>query len=202
MGKSSSSRGRKGSKAAAPTIGVYRFGAGPEDRDWVGWDSANVDLGLRFGRGRIPEDFEFPPLRRLELEGRLEELGDVPVHQVASVLCVSERALNALLSFLTKEDQVFPLRSRYGRYYAINVLRYVDCLNARRSKAEWAERYERAFAIYEFAFRARTIPRAAIFRVPEAPGYILLTETVADALDAVGADGYVLYHLGDVEPSP
>lgn len=201
MGKGGPPEGRTRSKSPAPTIAVYRFGPDPEDRDWVGWDSDNVDLDLRFGRERIPDEIQFPPLKRLCLEGTTKEPGDVPHHQASGVLCVSDRALNALLPYLTVEDQVFPLRSKHGKYYAINVLRYIDCLIARRCQAHWAVKNEQAFAIFDFAFRPQRIPTRAVFRVPQAPSYILLTEQVADALDAVGAVGYVLYHLGEVEPT-
>jgi hypothetical protein len=201
MGESSSSGSRTRSQAPQETVAILRFGDGDEDRDWVGWDAESVSLGLRFGEHRIPDGFEFPPLKRLWLEGRRDELGDLPRHQHGQVLCASERALDAILPFLTGEDQVFPLPSPFGKYYAINVLRYIDSLDVGRSKAHWAVPKKRAFAVHEFVFRPQTIPTRAIFRVPQAPGYILLTDPVDAALHDAGAEGYVLLHLGDVVPA-
>ena len=178
---------------AVAQVGVYRLGSAQEPWDWVCWEDQVVEIGFRFGKERAPPNSQFPRLLPLGLSRR-KRGADVPTHQMMTCLCVSGRVFGAIAKFLTKQDQVFPLKSDLGEYYAINVLRYVDCLDPRNCAAQWAEGEEfvNPYTIWKFAFRPGTVPRAAVFRIPEFHPDILITEPVAAAIRDSGAQGYRL----------
>jgi hypothetical protein len=176
--------------AVGPVISVFQLRGGRTPWNGVAWENQQVDLGFEFGDDPIPPEVQLPRLVLLPGEDQSDEMPDIPSHQVPGVLCVSGKAFGAVAKFLTRQDQVVPLRTRLGEYYAINVRRFVDCLDATRSEAVWVEEGIRAFAIHAFAFRPGTVPRSAIFRVREQSCYVLITEEVVAALDAAGVRGY------------
>jgi hypothetical protein len=182
-------------------ISVFQLRGGRGRWSGVAWENQQVDLGFDFGDDRIPTGVELPHLVLLPEEDQGEEMADIPSHQVPGVLCVSGRAFSAMARFLTPEDQVVPLKSRLGEFYAINIQRFIDCLDAPRCEAMWAEEHVRAFAIHTFAFRPRTIPREAIFRVREQSCYVLITQEVVNALAAAGLRGYTIQNLGMAIPA-
>jgi hypothetical protein len=187
--------------AGSQVIRVYRLEGAEEPWNWVAWEDQQINLGFSFGDDPIPAGFKFPRLVLLPEEGRRDDTADIPSHQVPGVMCVSGRAFSALAKFLTKEDQVVPLRSSLGEYYAVNVRRFINCLDPPRCKADWAEENVSAFAIYTFTFQPQTIPSSAIFRVREQSSYILITQEVVDALAAASLRGYTLEYLGTTIPS-
>lgn len=187
-------------------VKIFKLESGAEPWDWVAWEDQQVDIGFRFRFERAPAEFRCPKLIPLGLKKmggksiRHDVYADIPHHQVTSVLCLSGAAFSAIGPFLSKADQVFPLKSRLGEYYAINLLRVIDCLDLGRVEAQWFQQGVSASAIWKYAFRPRTIPRRAVFSVPQFEMATLVTEPVIQAIEERNLRGYGYRELESIEP--
>lgn len=94
------------------------------------------------------------------------------------VIAISDRAFDRLKDFLKVGIELLPIDTDAGKYYALNVLKFVDCLDKKESKYE----VTKGGLIIKYSlldFIEDKIGDNKIFKIPEMPYQILITQDFA-----------------------
>jgi hypothetical protein len=110
---------------------------------------------------------------------------------------MSKRAWDCLRPIIEADVQVIPVSRPDGvLFYALNVLRVIDCLN--RDRSEFSVRpmfeptdYGYICAIYKYNFDMSKVGDAAIFKIPEMVGReFYVTDVFKDAVESHKLTGF------------
>lgn len=186
---------------------VYDFTGGSDDtHTWVEWpDDHGSELAHSFGS---PLGHNWPKpitIRARNPEDPILPLSDCPHHTSSDVIVLSRRAVDALHDLLAPAAEILPLRSDLGEFYAINVLRKIDCLDHERSDLLKSSSTGRIFMISRPVFVPERIGDALIFRVPEHRAFILVTQPFVDRVRQARLVGFGLrevWRSADEPPRP
>ena len=121
--------------------------------------------------------------------GRVNAFNDYPCLELSEPV-FSRRAVDSLGSMLTPNGELLPLETAVGEYFLYVVLTKIDALDV---PASWLERRQDdvpAVAIRYFAFDASRLVDASIFRIPEQPNCILVTDRFKDRVEQSGLNGF------------
>lgn len=166
------------------------FVIGPGARSVLGNERAYQDL-LVSNSGSL--DWKPQSLARnwkpMPVAGRVNAFNDYPCLELSKPV-FSRRAVDALGGMLTSHGELLPLATSVGDYFLYVVLTKIDALDV---EASWLERRRDdvpAVAIRYFALDASRLGDASIFRIPEQPNCILVTDRFKDRVDRSGLNGF------------
>lgn len=103
----------------------------------------------------------------------------------------SKRAVDTLGDLLKKNGELLPIQTTSGEYFAFNLLTVADVLDASNSNVSYSSHYAgRADRIERFSFREKRLDELAIFRIPEQPNEIYVTQQFVDTVESRGLNGF------------
>ncbi len=113
---------------------------------------------------------------------------------------LSERAVEALRDFLEPNGELLPLASKGRDYYMYNLTTVADVIHRRRSKIVWLRYPAIASNILDHQFHPDRLAGQSIFRIPEKPRRIYVTEAFVRRVHAHGLDGFNFAKLWPLPP--
>lgn len=97
-------------------------------------------------------------------------------------VCISQRVYDELYPLLKNEVEFLPMLSDDGRYYVMNIINYVDCLDQNASDCLFAPNG----LIIEFedlVFDMGKVDRLHIFRIPQHTHNVYLTQKLKEIIE-------------------
>jgi hypothetical protein len=183
---------------------VYRLDKRSDDPAFEGF--AFVDKTSLLGKRNIYSDFRNfdpndkawqPPLlkplwKAREVVGNVRPENDYPT--VAEVPAFSRRAVDALRDLLEPNGEILPLKTApgVGEYFAYHVTTIADVLDNERSVVRRFEGKYVAIEISHHEFMAHKLVHLSIFRIPEKPTAVFVTDIFADRVRAHSLNGFNL----------
>lgn len=120
------------------------------------------------------------------LEGKT--LSDFPAMTGGTLVC-NERSLEVIFPFIGHSIEVLPLQSEHEKFYIINVLDMVDCLDHELSEIEYFKSGN-IKAITRYTFREKCLRNRAIFKIVERKGGpIFVSDTFKKIVEQNGLRG-------------
>ncbi len=158
--------------------------------------SSNVQRNLlrEFLPGRLTSrDWEAPRLatgwKPVLVEGRVRKFNDFPCVNL-SVPAFSQRAIHALHDLLTPNGELLPIVSELGSYFAFNVTRVADVLDWTNSDIRWNTKPILASRIERYEFFQEKVESLSIFRIPEIPSNVYVTDIFVSRVHETGLQGF------------
>lgn len=173
-------------------MNVYRLQAEREGFRWLTM-AQEPDLGLLSVLQGLPAagHWTTPAVASLELdfEGRTLSLPDFPVFSTSAVF--SRRAVDVLLDLLIENGEILPLACDEGDFFVFNLTRVLDALDEPASELRRFGRNGRGRVkrIVRHAFVPERVT-ASIFRIPQKPLRIYVTQRFVDRVDGAGLTGF------------
>lgn len=125
----------------------------------------------------------------LKVSGPVNPFNDYPCLELATPV-FSRRAVDALGTILSDNGELLPLVTEVGDYFAYVCLTKLDVLDQKKSRIlRPSNPGATAFDIEYFAFKARQLKGAAIFRIPEHPGISLVSEAFKARAEEASLNG-------------
>jgi len=163
---------------------------------WALATDGNRDLCLRtkldyfrehFVGSSMAADWQPPPLTILGKSKRLRDF-------VSWMLCapvISERAADSLEPVISSHVEFLPLiELRRKRYFAVNVLSMVDCLDREKSDIQYSSTgADRMVSVHRAFFLSRQAVKVPIFKLPYWPAQVFVTRPFVDVVIANGLRG-------------
>ena len=176
-------------------MNIYRLRAEREGFRWLTM-AQEPDLGLLAVLQGMPaaEHWTTPAVGTLELdfEGRILPLPDFPVFATGAAF--SRRAVDTLLDLLVENGEILPLSCDEGDFFVYNLTRVLrDVLDEGASEIR-RFRGGRVKQILRHAFLPERVT-ASIFRIPQKPLRVYVTQRFVDRVDAAGLTGFHLDHV-------
>ena len=104
------------------------------------------------------------------------------------VIAISQLAVDNLQEFFNDAVELLPLETDIGKYYAMNVLNYVDCLNNTESKYEATKGgFIVNYSLLEFD--EEKLGENYIFKIPEMPYQIFITDDIQEQCETENLNG-------------
>ena len=130
----------------------------------------------------MKHDWQPPPVT---IHGKSLRLCDFVVWMAKAPVC-SEKAKLSLEPVIGSFVEFLLLTELRGKpYYAMNVLKIVDCLDVARSEIDYFDHDpKRISAINTFAFLPDRVENVPIFRVPQPTSRVFVTQKFADVVVA------------------
>ena len=124
------------------------------------------------------------------LSGRDKPIGDFPYLWGVYFGVFTERSLEVLRDMISPHVELLPLSSRQGEFTAFKVLTIVDALDRERSDIEWAPQLKRQLGnprvvrrVKKFVFREERLVDQVLFRLPELPWDLFVTDVFMRAVE-------------------
>lgn len=138
-----------------------------------------------------------PKWREHKLVGEVDPENDFPGEGGPSRLTpvFSERAVEGLRDFLQPNGELLPVRTPLGKYYAFNLTKVVDALDLKRSIVVHGTGKWKTWGIRRFFFRPKRVEGLTIFRIPQLPSSIFVTEPFVERVNQLGLNGHWLIRL-------
>jgi hypothetical protein len=135
----------------------------------------------RYGRGQWTPPRLAATWKTPKLIGDVSPENDYPGEGAPAYLTpvFSPRAVEQLREFLEPNGELLPVTTPLGTYYAYNVTKLVDALDSP----------ERPDALQRFILKPRTLTGLSIFKVPQAPVDIYVTEPFVRRVRESGLKG-------------
>lgn len=93
------------------------------------------------------------------------------------VIAISQKAVDSIHSFLNDTLELLPIETDAGRYYALNVLDIVDCLN--KEDSEFVVTKNGVIVNYSLLeFDEEKLGDSAFFKIPELPYCIFISDDI------------------------
>jgi hypothetical protein len=129
-----------------------------------------------------------PP--RVNILGKSKPVRDF-VSWSLSAMVVSPRARNALQPLIANHVEFLPLTTVNGEMlFAVNVIEVLECLDRSASEASFSpDDPKRIIHINRFVFLPERIRNVPLFKVPEWPGAIFVSEEFAEIVVHAGLSG-------------
>jgi hypothetical protein len=177
-------------------MNVYRLQAEREGFRWLTL-AQEPDLGLvAVMQGRPAAAYwTTPAVASLELnfDGRTLPLPDFPVFTSP---VFSRRAVDTLLDLLIENGEILPLYCEEGEFFAFNITRELNALDEPASELKRFGRNGRGKVkrIVRHAFVPERLT-AAIFRIPQKPLRVYVTQGFMDRVESAGLTGFDFSHV-------
>lgn len=108
------------------------------------------------------------------------------------VPCFSQRAVEALRALLEPNGELLPVESKFGEYFAYNILAKVEAPDLSRSKMEFFPSENRvAVGVDYFAFDKSHINDLSIFRLKEKWTYTRVTDSFRKRVEHAQLNGFL-----------
>jgi hypothetical protein len=111
---------------------------------------------------------------------------------VALVPVFSQRAVEGLREFLEPNGELLPVLTALGTYFAYNLTTVVDALDTENSEIFWHDirtKKWRAREVNVFRFKPRSLDGLTIFKIPQMPVAIYVTEPFVQRVRELGLNG-------------
>jgi len=110
------------------------------------------------------------------------EIGDT------DVIGMSQKAVEILRSLFNPDIELLPIETDAGKYYALNILNTIDCLNKEESTFRMAK--NGIIVSYDsLEFYEGKLQGHAIFKIPELPYNTFITDKVVDQYEEHSLQG-------------
>ena len=176
---------------------MYRLQPEREGFRWLTM-AQEPDLGLLAVLQGLPAagHWTTPSVATLEMdfEGRTLPLPDFPVFATAAAF--SRRAVDVLLDLLIEGGEILPLACEEGDFFVYNVTRVLDALDEDASELRRFGRdgRSRVKRIVRHVFVPERVT-ASIFRIPQKPLRIYVTQRFVDRVEGAGLTGFSFRHV-------
>jgi hypothetical protein len=104
------------------------------------------------------------------------------------IIAISQTALKQLNVFFNNKIELLPVETDAGKYYVLNVLNFVDCLDKESSKFS-AARNGTIVSYTLLEFSKEKIGNNVIFRIPELPYKTFITDDFQDICEQENLQG-------------
>lgn len=114
---------------------------------------------------------------------------------------LSEKAVSALGDLLEGKAEILPYRHKTEKYYALNVMKVIDCIDFAKSACV-IEQNKYVKEINRYAFKEKLIYNEPIFKIPQfvtAPIYV--TDSFRERVIASELTGFIFREVWDSEES-
>jgi hypothetical protein len=158
-----------------------------------------------FPRNRTSRDWRVirlqPTWKPIEVRGRVRTFNDFPCVNLTRP-AFSARAVEAMRDMLEPNGELLPLKTPEGAYYAYNTTTIADVLDARRSEVRWLPNQKPITAVFieRYEFVAEKVRDLTIFRIPEEPANVFVTETFATRVRERGLRGFEFRKVWPLPP--
>jgi hypothetical protein len=90
------------------------------------------------------------------------------------VIAISQNAVDILKAFLNEKVELLPIETDAGRYYALNVLNFVDCLD--KAESDFVATKGGTIVSHSLLeFKQEKLKGNGIFKIPELPYDVFVT---------------------------
>jgi hypothetical protein len=104
------------------------------------------------------------------------------------VIAVSQNAADNLGPLLNRAIELLPIDTDAGRYYALNILNFVDCLN--KEESDFVATKDGIIVSYSsLEFNQEKIGNNVIFKIPELPYQIFISDDIQEQCEEEGLQG-------------
>jgi hypothetical protein len=164
--------------------------------------ASEPDMGLLSVIRGLPAATEWstPAVATLEMgfDGESLPISDCPVFTTAAAF--SRAAVDALLDLLVENGEILPLECDEGDFFVFNVTRELDALDEGASELRRFGRNGRGRVkqIVRHVFIPERLT-ASIFRIPQKPLRVYVTQRFVDRVEAAGLTGF---RFSPVWPDP
>jgi len=113
----------------------------------------------------------------LMVRGEPKRYSDFFLVDDSAVVAISQKAAEGFRKVLDKKVELLPIETDMGKYYAINVINFIDCLN----KPDSIYTATNSGVIVNYAqleFDETRLDGNAIFKIPELPYITLITDDI------------------------
>jgi hypothetical protein len=108
----------------------------------------------------------------------------------SDVIAISQKAADCLKQLIASTIELLPIETDAGKYYALNVLNFVDCLN--RKESVYVAAKDGVIASYSsLEFFQDKIPKHGFFKIPELPYCTFVSDYVLDECEENFLQGLV-----------
>lgn len=95
------------------------------------------------------------------------------------VIAISQKGVDSLNVFLKETIELLPIETDAGRYYALNVLNFVDCLN--KEESVYIATKDGTIVSYSLLeFNQEKLKEHAIFKIPELPYCTFVSDDILE----------------------
>lgn len=117
-----------------------------------------------------------------------------------SVPVLSENAVSILGDLIKDVTEILPLNYSKEKYYAINVIDVVDCIDHGKAEYELFPTSNRIMMFTKYAFKPDIVKNKHIFKIPEHPkSYVLVSDEFRNRVLTSGLEGFKFQELWDSE---
>jgi len=118
----------------------------------------------------------------------------------AGIPAVSEKAVFVLADLLKEVTEILPLDYRKEKYYAINVVQVIDCINYEKAECIRFKNSDDVMDFKKYAFKPELVKDKHIFKIPEHPrAYVLVSDEFRKCVLDSGLEGFDFEELWDSE---
>ncbi len=116
---------------------------------------------------------------------------------------LNEKAVEALRNLITGKVEILPYLHKSEKYFAINVINMIDCLDIPKSEVVIHEKYHIITQINKFSFIETLVADETIFKIPQRGGTLtLVTDRFRDRVIEPKLTGFEFWELWDSEAQP
>lgn len=134
-----------------------------------------------------------------QLTGTITSGNDYPCVNLISP-AFSWRAVECLRDLLEPNGEVLPLRPENGAFFAYNLTTVADVLDLTRSEITWTSSGYCAISISRYEFREQCLKKLSIFRLPQHPGAVYVTDLFRSRVIKHGLGGFDFQLLWPLPP--
>jgi hypothetical protein len=183
---------------------IYKLTAILDDPRFGGFEG-NSDLFDSIPTERNSLDFQVARKKEGWLAptvyGYVRSINHYPCINLA-IPAFSSHAAGVLGDFLGRNGELLPIRTSCGEFYFYNLLSIADVLDTERSTLSWSSKPIRAGFIKNYEFFAGRMQDLEIFRIPQAPLGIYVTDAFVSAAMKASLSGLRFHKIWPLPPSP
>ncbi|MEL7657125.1 MAG: DUF1629 domain-containing protein, partial [Bacillota bacterium] len=139
-----------------------------------------------------------PEVVRLEPEKKLP-LSDAP-GLYAHLPVFNDKAITVLNKYLEKTAEILPLKNSEDNFYAINILKVLDCIDYDKSEFKLFKDGKRIMRFKKYSFLEDKIQDCHIFKIKDEPlGSPFVTDDFRDVVKSNELTGFIFKQVWDSE---
>lgn len=95
------------------------------------------------------------------------------------VIAISQKAVDNLHQFFNSQIELLPIETDAGKYYALNVMNFINCLNEKESLYT-ATKNGTIVSYSLLEFNEEELKNNSIFKIPQLPYHVLVSTDIKD----------------------
>lgn len=158
----------------------------------------NIEEVQSFDGSSKKVNWRNPEVVRLEPKKKLP-LSDAP-GLYAHLPVFNEKAIKVLDKHLEKTAEMLPLKNNEGNFFAINILKVLDCVDYDKSEFKLFRDGERIMRFKKYSFLKDKIKDCHLFKIKDEPlGSPFVTEDFRNAVISNELTGFIFKQVWDSE---